>query len=92
LPESVLHHSTASTTRREASSIPVSAISLTAFAFAPGELNTTTPRSASLSTGMLLTPAPARATQWTLSGMSISCMFALRTMIASGFSAYASKA
>ena len=67
--------------------MPVMTSSLTALAFAPGELKTTTPRSASLSSGMLFTPAPARATHCTLAGMSISCMFAERTMMASGFSA-----
>ena len=42
--------------------------SFTAFALAPGVLNTTTPASAHLSSGMLFTPAPARATASRLCG------------------------
>ena len=40
--------------------IMASTISLTALEFAPGELNTTTPRRAYSSMGMLFTPAPQR--------------------------------
>jgi hypothetical protein len=58
--------------------------SLTAFAFAPGVLNTGTPRCDSLGIGMLLVPAPARPTARTLKGMSSSCMSAERSRIASG--------
>ena len=43
-------------------SSPTITSSFTAFALAPGVLNTTTPRSDSSATGMLLTPAPARPT------------------------------
>ena len=57
--------------------------SLTPFAFAPGVLNTTIPFSAHLSSGMLLTPAPARATARRLSDSSRSCMDALLTRTAS---------
>ena len=45
----------------EASSSPPSTSSFTALALAPGVLNTTMPASLHLSTGILLTPAPARA-------------------------------
>ncbi len=44
--------------------------SLTAFAFAPGVLNTTTPRFAYSSQGILFVPAPALPTHFTLSGKS----------------------
>ena len=57
--------------------------SFTPLALAPGVLNTTIPFSAHASTGMLLTPAPARAITFTLSGSSMSCIFALLTRIAS---------
>ena len=63
---------------------PASTSSLTAFAFAPGELKTGTPRCESSGTGMLLVPAPARPTASTLAGMSMPCMSAERTRIASG--------
>jgi hypothetical protein len=58
--------------------------SLTAFALAPGALKTGTPRLDSAATGMLLVPAPARATALTLAGMSMVCMSADRSRIASG--------
>ena len=48
--------------------MPAITSSLTAFAFAPGALNTGTPRLLSFATGMLLVPAPARATATTLVG------------------------
>ena len=60
--------------------------SLTAFALAPGVLKTTTPSSANLSKGILLTPAPALATHKTLFGNSISCIAALLTITASALS------
>mgnify|MGYP000358962695 CR=1 FL=1 len=60
--------------------------SFTAFALAPGVLNTTTPLSLIFSSGILLTPAPALPTAFKLSPISISCIFALLTKIASGFS------
>ncbi len=63
---------------------PARTSSLTAFAFAPGELNTGMPRCDSSATGMLLVPAPARPTASTLAGISMSCMSAERTRIASG--------
>ena len=63
-------------------SIAATTSSLTALAFAPGVLNTTTPSSANLSRGMLLTPAPALAIARTLSANSTSCIFALLTRIA----------
>ena len=58
---------------------PHTTISFTAFAFAPGVLNTTMPSSAQRSSGMLFTPAPARAMAWRLSGNAVSCRAALRT-------------
>src|SRR5690349_11040634 len=58
--------------------------SFTAFAFAPGALNTGTPRFESAATGTLFVPAPARPTAFTLFGIVIACMSAERTMIASG--------
>ena len=68
---------------REARSIPARTSSLTPFELAPGVLNTTTPSSAYFSIGMLLTPAPARATARSLSDGSISCIEALLTSTAS---------
>ena len=60
--------------------------SLTPFAFAPGVLNTTIPWSAHLSSGMLLTPAPALATASSSGSNSISCIFALLTKMISAAS------
>ena len=57
--------------------------SFTALLFAPGVLNTTTPCLAKRSMGMLLKPAPARATASMPAGSSISCMLELRMMMAS---------
>jgi len=57
---------------------------LTALAFAPGALNTGTPRWLINGTGMLLVPAPARPMATTLAGMSILCMSAERSSTASG--------
>ena len=85
-PLSVLAHSMAGMTFREEISRPAMTSSLTALAFAPGVLNTTMPCSLHLSSGILLTPAPARAIASRLSGSSISCMEAERTMMPSGFS------
>ena len=59
--------------------------SLTAFAFAPGVLNTATPFAVKAETGILFVPAPARATAFAVEGISISCISAERTIIASGF-------
>ena len=81
-----LHHSMPSAILREASSSAASTSSFTALAFAPGELNTTTPFSAISSSGMLFTPAPARATQSSFPPTSMPCMSALRTSMASGSS------
>ena len=57
---------------------------MTAFAFAPGALNTGTPRRLIIGTGMLFVPAPARPMARTESGIDIACMSADRTRIASG--------
>ena len=83
LSSSCATHSMPPTISREARSIPARTSSLTPFAFAPGVLNTTIPFSAHASTGMLLTPAPARAMTLTCSGSSMSCIFALLTKTAS---------
>src|SRR6185369_1989495 len=69
---------------RAAISMPASTSSFTALAFAPGALNTGTPRAFIALIGMLLVPAPARAIAFTLRGMSRECMSAERTRIASG--------
>ena len=63
---------------------PASTSSFTALALAPGALKTGMPRWLSFATGMLLVPAPARATASTLAGISIECTSAERTRIASG--------
>ena len=67
--------------------MPVMTSSLTALAFAPGELKTHDAALGQFVQRDVVTPAPARATHCTLAGMSISCMFAERSMMASGFSA-----
>ena len=67
-----------------ASNKPAIASSFTAFALAPGALNTGTPRTLSFSIGMLFTPAPARPIATTDSGISMSCMSCERKIIASG--------
>ena len=72
-------HSIPPTTSLAANSIPAITSSFTPLALAPGVLNTTTPCSAHLSRGILLTPAPALATARSFSGISISCMDALLT-------------
>ncbi len=74
----------ASAMLRAASSMPATTSSLTALAFAPGALNTGTPRADSSATGMLLVPAPARATAFTLAAIGLLCMSAERTSTASG--------
>ena len=71
---------------REASASAHTVNSFTPFAFAPGVLKTTMPSSAHFSTGMLFTPAPARAMASTHGGNSVSCMAAERTIIASALS------
>ena len=82
-----LHHSIPPTISREAMSIPAITSSFTPLALAPGVLNTTMPFCAQESSGMLLTPAPARPTASRFSGSSISCMEALRTRTASASAA-----
>jgi hypothetical protein len=69
---------------RAARNRPASTSSLTALALAPGALNTGTPRRLSSATGMLLVPAPARATASTDAGMLILCMSAERSSTACG--------
>ena len=61
-------HSAPPSTSREASSRAQITSSFTALALAPGVLNTTMPASEHLSTGMLFTPAPARAMAHSFSG------------------------
>src|SRR5450755_2411928 len=61
---------------RAATNRPARTNSLTAFAFAPGALNTGTPRLLSSATGMLLTPAPARAIASTEGEISMLCISA----------------
>ena len=87
VPLSEAAHAAASVIFLEARRSAQIASSLTAFEFAPGVLNTTIPCSAHFSTGILFTPAPALAIASRLSGISISCIFAERTIIAVGFSA-----
>ena len=79
-------HSTPPMMSREASSMPASTSSFTALALAPGVLNTAMPASANLSSGMLFTPAPARATALHFAGMSMTCISAERTRMASASS------
>ena len=74
----------AGTRFRDAISKPASTSSFTAFAFAPGALNTGTPRRFMSFTGTLLVPAPARPIAFTLEGISICSMLCERTRIASG--------
>ena len=71
---------------REVRNRAQSTSSFTALAFAPGVLNTTMPCSEHFCTGMLFTPAPARAMASRFSGSSMSCMAAERTRMPSGFS------
>ena len=83
-PFKVLHQSIAAPTLRDAIKSPQITSSLTAFAFAPGVLKTTTPFSAQASTGILFVPAPALAIAIVASLSSISCIEAERTIIAVG--------
>ena len=69
---------------RAAISMPAITSSFTALAFAPGALNTGTPRLLIASTGMLLVPAPARRSRARVGGIAIACMSCERTRIASG--------
>ena len=84
---SFLHHSIPPAISRDDSIRPAITSSFTPFALAPGVLNTTMPRSAQASSGMLFTPAPARATARRFSENSISCMDALLTRIPSASAA-----
>ena len=86
-PLRVLHQSIASTTLREARRAAQITSSFTAFAFAPGVLNTAMPCSEHLSIGILFTPAPARAIAKRPAPNCISCIEAERTIIAAGSSA-----
>src|SRR6185436_7735488 len=69
---------------RAAISMPASTSSFTALAFAPGALNTGTPRLESATTGMLLVPAPARPSAASEGPNSYLCRSCERTRIASG--------
>jgi hypothetical protein len=64
--------------------MPAITSSFTALAFAPGVLNTATPRALSAATGMLFTPAPARPIARTLAGIAVACRSAERSRMASG--------
>ena len=65
---------------RAPTSMPASTSSFTALALAPGVLKTTMPFLAYSSTGMLLVPAPARATATTDGGTSMPCILNERRM------------
>src|SRR5712691_1651732 len=69
---------------RAARSMPARTSSFTALAFAPGALNTGTPRFDSVPTGMLFTPAPARPTALREGPNSCLCRSAERTRMACG--------
>ena len=77
-------HASASASFLDERRRPAITSSLTAFAFAPGVLNTQIPCSAHFSTGMLFTPAPALAIARRFEPNSMSCIAAERTIIASG--------
>ena len=87
VPLSVLTQSIASVIFLPPRKSSHSTSSLTAFAFAPGVLNTTMPFSVQAGMGMLFVPAPARATASRLLPRGYSCMLKLRSMMPSGFSA-----
>ena len=78
-PACAFTHSIPPIISREAKSNPAITSSFTPFALAPGVLKTTIPFSAQVFRGILLTPAPALATAFTLSGNTVSCKDALRT-------------
>src|SRR5688500_8658685 len=69
---------------RAASNMPATTSSLTAFALAPGALNTGMPRSDILAIGTLLVPDPARPIASSASGISMACKSAERTRMACG--------
>src|SRR5450759_2040923 len=79
VPLSPAANAAAGTRLRAASSMPAITSSFTAFALAPGVLNTTMPRLLRSATGMLFVPAPARATASTESGSVTLCRSAERT-------------
>ena len=80
-----VHWAASATLRLPAISIPMTS-SATALALAPGVLNTTMPCSLQRSSGMLLTPAPARAMASRLSLNVVFSRSALRTRMPSGAS------
>ena len=80
------HWAAAATLRLPAISMPMTS-SATALALAPGVLNTTMPCSLQRSSGMLFTPAPARAMASRLSLKVVFKRSALRTRMPSGASA-----
>src|SRR3989304_517999 len=69
---------------RQARSMPASTSSFTALAFAPGALNTGMPRALNRSTGILFTPAPARATALGVAGVSRPGMWRGRSGVGCG--------
>mmetsp|Transcript_598 Transcript_598/g.1638 ORF Transcript_598/g.1638 Transcript_598/m.1638 type:complete len:241 (+) Transcript_598:1428-2150(+) len=73
-----------STMPRDASSSEQMTSSLTAFALAPGVLNTGMPSSVMRATGMLLVPAPQRTMPRTVGFTSDSCSLCERSMMAMG--------
>ena len=77
---------------RLASSIAAMTSSFTPFAFAPGVLKTTMPFFAYSAWGMLLTPAPARATARRFAPGTSSSILALRTNAASASSNFSVRA
>ena len=85
-PFRVFTQSRAGAIFREVRNSAHSTSSFTALALAPGVLNTTMPFSVQASTGMLFTPAPARAMASRFSPSSMSCMEADRTKMPWGFS------
>ena len=86
MPAKVFTQALACTTGRLAINKLKIANSRTALALAPGVLNTTIPFSVMAGIGILFVPAPARATAFTEPGISILCISAERSKIASGFS------
>ena len=86
------HHLMPPSTSRLASRNMHTMSSFTALLLAPGVLKTTTPSCAKRSTGMLLKPAPARATALMPRGSCMSCMLELRMMMPSAFSMSGSRA
>ncbi len=69
---------------RAARNSPATTSSFTALALAPGVLNTGMPALEYSATGMLLVPAPARATAFTDGSIGWLCRLAERSNSASG--------